>query len=113
MKDEPEEQVVVPLGDTCAQPDAVVVESDEAVVAQVAVRGSQGSEDVAGLTEFELEHNRLVSQIPLQIEHSVRRFYVCILIRQASLFYTQPSSARQDAWVSGCRAEHEVVCDDQ
>ena len=41
------------MADTVAHPDAVVVETSHAVVAQVAVGGKGGPHDCAGLAEFE------------------------------------------------------------
>ena len=49
--------MVVPLADTSAQPDAVVVELHHTVVADVAVSTPLGSEDHASLAKFQtVEH---------------------------------------------------------
>lgn len=54
-EEEPIEPMIVPLSDASSQPDTVMVELENTVVAHVAVRCARWSEDVAGLAVFEFE----------------------------------------------------------
>ena len=97
--------LVVPLGDARAEPHAVVVELEHAVVASVAVGGSRGAEDAARLAELKLENHRTVHLADLQVGHFCGLRNIGVLLRQVAAF-NRPPSARHDAWVSAARAQH-------
>ena len=64
--------LIIPLPDTCAKPNAMMVELHDAVVADVAMRCSDRPEDVASLTELKLENNWRVRHVHLQEENASR-----------------------------------------
>lgn len=108
QRDECEEVLVVPLPDAGAQPHAMVVVPEHAVVADVAVRGPRRPKDLAGLAEFEFE-----KLVLLLINSMIKdpRAFICLRIPLGDLLLRAlPRARRDDAWVRG-RRPHQVIID--
>lgn len=94
-----EDLPVVALADTSADPDAVVVKLVDAVVAHVAVGGTQGPEDEARLAELESGHLRGVHLLHCLEEYSRLFASPFVLLRKLAAL-DRPDPARNDSGVS-------------
>lgn len=63
--------LIVSLADASAEPDTVVVELHDAIIANVAVRGARRPEYTAGLAVFELKKHGRVHEADLEVVDAV------------------------------------------
>ena len=101
-----EDLLVIALADAGAEPDAVVVESEHAVVAHMAVRGARRTEDAARFAELKLEQNGALSLGYLERLHPRRLGYVAVFVRQGAAFYI-PLPTWHNAGVGGGGSDQE------
>ena len=100
--------LVVALADAGAEPDAVVVELHDAVVADVAVGGANGAEDVAGLAELEFERYRRVRLVHLHKVHARFSGHDPVLFGHVP-FHREPGAGGNNAGFARGRVDHEEV----
>ena len=91
--------LIVALAHTRAEPHAMMIELHHTYVAHVAMRAPRRPEPVARLTEFELENNRRMCLVHLQVKNTVLTTDIVILIRQVALHFV-PAARRDNAWVA-------------
>lgn len=100
--------MVVSLSDAGAEPHAVVVKLEDAVVADMTVRSSWRPENFASLAVLEL-----VEHVSLAADHVVEDpgVFVDVLVSPSSVFFaTMPCPRRYDTRISSC-SHHEVPVD--
>jgi hypothetical protein len=106
VEDKAVELVVVALANTSAEPDTVVVELEDAVVANVAVGASWGTKDVASFAKLLLKKVRRIGIQHLGVLHTRCFRDIYVFVWQIAACYV-PRPTRHNPWV--CRGSSDQL----
>ncbi len=101
--------LVIAFADTSSQPNAMVIELKDAIVANVTMTSSWRPKYETGLAKFELERHGRMCLTNLRVLYPRSLWDICIFAGQVTSFNV-PSSSRHNSRISTRSDHHKNTC---